>query len=123
MATKPQNELQEKQERAEKARRKHYAQKREKMLKERTGLSRKNHTPIIGGLRVRRFIDAVLVRERWIRVPYGRNYHFMLLRYVYEAEDGQTYSAMQLQCHDADHGWMLNVSRFYAISPLETPLL
>jgi len=118
MTTKPKNDMQQEQERREKSRRRHFAEKRETMLRRRLGLTRKNHTLIIQGVTLRSMIGSpAILRERWIRVPYGRHFHFMLIRITFQAQDDKTYSALQLQCHDADRGYMLNVSRLYGLTP------
>lgn len=123
---KPKNDLQEKQERAEKTRRKFYAAKREKMVRRRTGLSRKNQQLILDNLPMA-LLNSEIVKERWIfksaidhsgyRTGRGRRYHFMLMRYTFQSPDGRRWTAMQAQAHDGDHGWMLNITGLWGLKP------
>lgn len=115
---KPKNELQEKQERAEKARRKFYAAKREKMVRQRTGLSRKNQQVRLNGLPLAIVGSPEIVKERWHKQPYGRRYHFMLMRYTLQSEDGRRWTAMQAQAHDGDYGYMLNITGLWGLKPV-----
>jgi hypothetical protein len=104
-----------------------FAEKRAKMIKRRTGLTRSNNTLVIGGLRVARIIGAPLtIRERQYHVARvnfarggkkGRTIHFALLRYTFQTADGRTCTALQAQAHDANHGYMLNVTGFWNVIP------
>lgn len=108
------NPFDEQKEREEKARRKFYALKRETMLRKRLGLTRKNQQIRIGGMAMFLTASPSIMRERWFISDYnGRKYHFAVLRYSLRSEDGRNWTALQGQCHDANRGYMLNVTGFW----------
>lgn len=111
------NPFDEQKEREEKSRRKFYALKRETMLRKRLGLTRKNQQVRIGGLAMFLTASPSIVRERWFKVPRGRKYHFAVLRYQLRSEDGRMWTALQAQAHDANYGYMLNVTGFWGLKP------
>jgi hypothetical protein len=117
MASKPKNQFEEDKKRREHERNKYYRLLREKLVRRRTGLSRKNQQIKVNGLAMALTASPEIMRERWFKVPRGRKYHFALLRYNLRSEDGRHWTALQVQCHDADHGWMLSISGLYNLKP------
>ena len=108
------NSFNDDKERREKAQRKYYTALREKMLRKRLGLTRTNQQIRIGGMAVFFTASPVILRERWfISALNGRKYDFVILRYSLRSEDGRTWTALQGQCHDANRGYMLNVTGLY----------
>lgn len=123
---KPKNELEEMKERAEKARRKFFMARREKQLKQRTGLTRLNKRLFLQGVEVALAETPVLIRERIYRKYMGRhsrrtgapkcdNIHFSIWRFVFRGDNGLTYSALQGKVFDADNGHCLAVTGFWKI--------
>ena len=123
MTSKPKNQFEEDKKRREHERNKYYHLLREKQVKRRTGLSRKQQQLRIQGMAMFLITSPEIVRERFIRVSKlddygssmsrGRTYHFAIWRYSLRSEDGRLWTALQAQCHDANHGWMLNVTGLY----------
>jgi hypothetical protein len=125
MAGKPVNEFEQAKKERDRARRKLYAQQREKQVKRRLGLTRHNQQVRIGGLAM--FFTALpsIVSERWYHqerrdysrgAPKGRSFYFAVLRYNLCSEDGRNWTALQAQCHDSNHGYMLNVTGFWNLT-------
>lgn len=124
MAGKPKNEFAEEQEKRKKAQQKYYRMLREKQVRKRLGLTRHNQQINIRGMNMLFTATPVIVRERWIRcsaiydeygdrIKKGRTYHIAVWRYSLCSADGRTWTALQAQCHDGHHGWMLNVTGFW----------
>jgi hypothetical protein len=125
---KPKNELEEAKEREEKARRKYFKEKREKQLKRRTGLTRKNQQLFLRGVKVALAETPVLIRERIYRKYMGRhsrrtgapkcdNIHFSIWRYTFQGDNGTIYSVLQGKVFDADNGHCVSVTGFWGLTP------
>ena len=113
---KPKNEFEEQRERQEKARRKAWNATKEKLIKQRTGISRHNHKIIIQGVPVHHLLEMPKVlRERWGKNQYGTRICMELRRYVFQADDGRTFTVKQMQVHETKHGYLLTLSRFYSL--------
>lgn len=104
------------------------ATKMDKQVKQRTGIDRHSRSINICGLPVLCLMGAPeIVRERWIRKPRkhdrdgnkikGRTYHFAVMRFKFQAVGGQLYTAMRVQCHDANAGYALSITGFYNLTP------
>lgn len=105
------------------------AAKMDKQVKQRTGIDRHSRSISICGLPVLCLVGAPeIVRERWIRKPAsygvtlgkrikGRTYHFAVMCFKFQAVGGQLYTAMRVQCHDANAGYALSITGFYNLTP------
>lgn len=122
MAAKPVNEFEQAKKERDRARRKQYAKQREKQVRKRLGLTRKNQQIRIGGMNMALIGSPAIVQERWYHEERraferggkkGRTYHFMVLCYSLRSEDGKQWTALQAQAHDGNWGYMLNVTGFW----------
>lgn len=94
------------------------AAKMDVQVKKRTGIDRHSRSISICGLPVLRLVGAPeIVRERWHKVRRGRSYHFAVMRFKFQAVGGQLYTAMRVQCNDANHGYALSITGFYNLTP------
>lgn len=94
------------------------AQRMDDLVKKRTGVTRHQHQVTICGLKVQCFTDAPeIVRERWFKKPRGRNYHFAIMRFKFTDSNGQNWTALRGQVHDANHGYGLSITGFYNLTP------
>lgn len=116
MAGKPRDAFSEEQKRRKQEADKYYRRLREKQVRKRLGLSRKKQQLVIDGLPMAFTASPEIVRERWFRCKHGRTYHFAIWRYHLRSADGRRWTALQAQCHDAAHGWMLNVTGFWNLA-------
>lgn len=99
-----------------------------RLVKRRTGVTRKTVSLTICGLGVKRMIGSpVILRERWLHIPRrefckgcpkGRTYHFAVVRFAFEAADGRLYSAKRVQCFNANSGLLQSLTGFYSLQPL-----
>jgi len=130
MTSKPKNELEEAKEREEKSRRKYFKEKREKQLKRRTDLTRKNQQLFLRGVKVSLAEIPVLIRERVYRKYMGRvsrrtgmpkcdNIHFSIWRFIFRGDNGMIYSALQGKVFDADNGHCLSVTGFWNVNEVQ----
>lgn len=92
------------------------AQRMETLVKQRTGITRHNTALTIKGLSVKNFIGAPeILRERYFRKPRGRRYYFAVVRFKFIAQDGQCYTVLRAQTHDADRGYCLSITGFWGL--------
>lgn len=99
-----------------------------RLVKQRTGVTRKSVSFKVCGLGVRQFVGSpVILRERWLHeprrefckgCPKGRTYHFAVVRITFEAVDGRLYSAKRVQCFNANSGLLQSLTGFYSLCPL-----
>ncbi len=100
------------------------AQRMDEQVKKRTGVTRHTTSITILGVPVVKLIGAPeTLRERWYKKPRGRRYHFSIKRFVFQARDGQYWSALRAQTHDGDHGYCLSVTGFWNLKPAQNSTL
>jgi len=115
---KPKNEFEEQKERQKKARQKAWNAAKEKLIRERTGITRHNHKLTIQGVPVHHLIGAPTIAcERWGKNQFGTRIHVALLVYRLQADDGREFTVRQAQVHETKHGYMLTLSRFWGLTP------
>lgn len=95
-----------------------YAERREQMVRSQLGIDRQTRQLVIKGLAVEKLLGApVLLHERWWR--YQRNSkHALVWQFKFEDVGGLQWSAKCIHLRNADHGWLLHLTHFYALKPL-----
>jgi hypothetical protein len=100
------------------------AERMEKQVRKRLGITRHDYTIVIHGVQMVGFVESpVTVRERFIKVPQGRSYHFAVKRFTMVDAQGCHWTALQAQAHDAHHGFALSVTGFYGLKSVSIPVL
>lgn len=99
------------------------AERMEKQVKKRLGITRHKQDIVIKGVRMAGIIGTPeIVRERWIKKPFERSHHFAIKRYLMVDEQGGLWSAYQAQAHDANAGYVLSVTGFWGLQAVPIPL-
>lgn len=99
------------------------AERMEKQVKKRLGITRHKQDIVIKGVRMAGIIGtAVILRERWIKVPMGGKYHFAVKEYQMVDVQGRLWSCKQAQAHDASHGYVLSVTGFWGLTAVPIPV-
>lgn len=115
---KPKNEFEQEKERQQKTRQKAFNAAKEKIIRERTGITRHNHKLTIQGIGVHHLIGApIIARERWGVNKHETRIHVALLVYRLQADDGREFTVRQAQVHETRHGYMQRLSRFWGLTP------
>lgn len=100
------------------------AQRMDKLVKKRTGVTRHSTELFICGLKVKCLTTSPeTLHECWYHKPQGRHWHFAVVRFSFQSEDGRLWTAKRAQTHDADHGYCLSITGFYDLKPAEIGLL
>lgn len=115
---KPKNEFEEQKELQQKARQKAWNAAKEKMIRERTGITRHSHKVIVQGIPVARMLETPkMLRERWGVKRNGTRICMELWRFIFQADDGRVFTVKHFSIHETKHGYMLSLSRFYDLKP------
>lgn len=93
------------------------AQKMDKQVKQRLGITRHQPQTRILGQAVMFADTPEMIRERWLGNRGGRKYHFSIWRFKFITENGQVFTALRGQACDANAGYCLSITGFYNIKP------